>query len=76
MTVGSIGQSGNIAAASASYSPKTQKGGSASVSSNKDTAILSQKAKELAASQSGKSAQEEASESASEKLTEQVNGGN
>ncbi len=78
MTIGSIGQSVNTVAASTSYSPKAQKAAPVKTSSSgseKDTVILSESAKDLAALKAGKSSQEEATESVTAKLKEKMAGG-
>jgi len=74
LTIGSINQSSNIADASLQNSLSVHKAASvkiASTGSKKDTAILSESAKDLAALKAGKSSQEETTESMSSKLKEQ-----
>jgi len=73
MGINAVGQ-GSAAIQSATTTPtsttaSTQAASSAS-GSKKDTAVVSQKAKDLAALKAGKSMQEEASESMSAKLEE------
>lgn len=77
MAIGSIGQGLNASALSSYYSSSAHKNASAvgtSAGSKKDTAFISEAAKELAALKSGKSSQEEATESLSVKLQEQNSG--
>ncbi len=77
MNINSINTSGNfIISVSSAYAGNKALNQIASTSSNnaKDTAIISNSAKELAAQISGKSSQEEATESGSERLAEQTSG--
>jgi hypothetical protein len=76
MYIGAIGQSGiNSIGLSAAYSTHAQKAAEASNSqSKKDSATISEAAKELAALKSGTTSQEEANESASAKIKEQLSG--
>ncbi len=77
MAIGSIGQVGNFAAVSSSYSSNVHKAASDKIASaglKKDSANISEAAKELAAQKAGTTSQEEATESASAKLQEQLTG--
>lgn len=77
MSIGAIGQYGNFANASVQYSSSAHKSASVKVASaklKKDTAILSESAKDLAALKAGKSSQEEAAESISTEQKEQFSG--
>ena len=78
MSVGAIGQSGFMSAASASNSTmNTQKTAEVSIAnsqSKKDSATISEAAKELAALKTGTTSLEESNEAASEKIQEQLSG--
>ena len=78
MAIGSVGAvGGNYYFATSSNSGSKVSGSSIYSSNNsKDTAIISNTAKELAAQKAGNTFREEASESVSEKLAEQASGGN
>jgi hypothetical protein len=70
MTVGSVGHNPGIAPAShGAAQPKAETAG-ASIFPTKDTLVLSEKARDLAAQKAGKSAQEEATESVAVRLKE------
>lgn len=73
MTIGNIGQSGvtNSVHQTAQRQPQASAAGS---SAKKDTAEISQAAKDLAAQKAEGSPQEEATESMSEKVQEQMSG--
>lgn len=78
MSVGAIGHSSySLSALSAAYGAIANSSNSGGVVSGtkKDTATISNAAKELAAKGTAKSSQEEASESASQKVQEQASGG-
>lgn len=73
MVVSTIGQSSVPAQSAATTSATTGATAQASASTSgtkEDSAVISQKAKDMAAAQAGKSFQEEATESASAKLQE------
>ena len=77
MTINSVNTSGNLYPYSSSVftGSKTSNQISSFGSDNtKDSAIISNSAKELAAQMSGKSSQEEANESVSERLAEKSSG--
>ncbi len=76
MGVGSVnaGSATAQAAAASSSSAQASSGSTSSTSSSKkDTAIISQKARDLAAMKNGKSSQEEMSESVAAKMKEGPN---
>jgi hypothetical protein len=74
MSVNSIGHSGNIKSLhttpATSHVKVQQQSAQATSTAKLDSAYFSEKAKELAAQQAGKSAQEEAGESAATRLSE------
>ncbi|MCL5027821.1 MAG: hypothetical protein M1480_02245 [Bacteroidetes bacterium] len=77
MTINSVNTAGNFFSITSSATESSKKSnGISSLGSNstKDTAIISNSAKELAAQMAGKTSQEEAAESVSERLTEQASG--
>ena len=77
MTINSVNTSGNPYTYSSSVNAgsKTSNQISSFGSGNtKDTAVISNSAKELAAQISGKSSQEEANESVSERMAEKISG--
>ena len=77
MAISSISQMGFSAAASTAYSSNVHKAAPEKFASNglkKDSATISEAAKELAAQKSGTTSKEEATESATAKLQEQFTG--
>lgn len=76
MNINSVNTSGNYSFTSSAAESSKNSNGISSLGSNstKDTAIISNSAKELAAQMAGKASQEEAAESVSERLTEQASG--
>lgn len=77
MTIGAVGQINNLYSVSSTVQGNsigrgvTAESGS---SAKKDSATISNAAKELAAQKAGTTSQEEAAESVSEKLSEQISG--
>ena len=74
MSIGAISYTYNTATILSAVNRNSPAPASSSSSSRKDTATISEAAKELAAQRSGTASQEEASESAGEKIQEQLAG--
>ena len=76
MTINSVSQSGYTDSVTASTQNSAQKTSSAAVTppANKDTAIISESAKDLAALKTGQASKEESTESVSSKLIEAASG--
>ncbi len=74
MSIGAISQTYNTATILSAVNRNLPATTSVSSNGRKDSATISEAAKELAAQRSGTASQEEASESASEKIQEQLTG--
>ncbi len=74
MSIGAMGQINTTATILSAVNRNSAARASVSSNSRKDTATISEAAKELAAQRSGTASKEEASESAGEKVQEQLSG--